>query len=143
MGTVQIWTADQRPHWMFYAKRAIEPGEALCVDYGENFWREYTRRVDRILVALEPMRLEKDASLQREIILQRENADLRRQLQAFRLQADGTACTVCNSLDNDEKMLLCDGCNIGCHIFCHTPKLNAVPEGDWFCKRCAMNSISS
>ena len=46
-------------------------------------------------------------------------------------------CLVCGSGDNAEKMLLCDGCTSGAyHIDCLTPKLDAIPEGDWFCPAC-------
>lgn len=45
-------------------------------------------------------------------------------------------CLVCRKGDNDEYLLLCDGCDRGCHIYCHRPKMEAVPEGDWFCAVC-------
>lgn len=45
-------------------------------------------------------------------------------------------CLVCRKGDNDEFLLLCDGCDRGCHIYCHRPKMEAVPEGDWFCAVC-------
>jgi hypothetical protein len=28
-------------------------------------------------------------------------------------------------------MLLCDGCDKGFHLFCTTPRLHAIPQGDW------------
>ena len=33
-------------------------------------------------------------------------------------------------------MLLCDNCDTGWHIYCLTPPLEDVPEGDWLCPRC-------
>lgn len=33
-------------------------------------------------------------------------------------------------------MLLCDGCDLGCHIACMRPALPAVPAGDWLCWHC-------
>lgn len=45
-------------------------------------------------------------------------------------------CLVCRKGDNDEFLLLCDGCDRGCHIYCHRPKMEVVPEGDWFCAVC-------
>ena len=35
-----------------------------------------------------------------------------------------------------EKMLLCDGCDRGHHIFCLKPKLKSIPKDDWFCSDC-------
>ena len=29
-------------------------------------------------------------------------------------------------------MLLCDGCDKGFHLFCTTPRLHAIPQGDWY-----------
>ncbi|KAK7128516.1 hypothetical protein R3I94_016931 [Phoxinus phoxinus] len=45
-------------------------------------------------------------------------------------------CQVCRKGDNDEYLLLCDGCDRGCHMFCLRPKVMQVPEGDWFCPTC-------
>ncbi|KAL1021451.1 hypothetical protein UPYG_G00013410 [Umbra pygmaea] len=45
-------------------------------------------------------------------------------------------CQVCRKGDNDECLLLCDGCDRGCHMYCLRPKVTQVPEGDWFCPTC-------
>ncbi|XP_076392535.1 ATP-dependent chromatin assembly factor large subunit isoform X2 [Megachile rotundata] len=45
-------------------------------------------------------------------------------------------CRVCRRRGDAEKMLLCDGCNKGHHLYCLKPKLSTVPEGDWYCKVC-------
>ncbi|XP_047438201.1 bromodomain adjacent to zinc finger domain protein 2A [Mugil cephalus] len=45
-------------------------------------------------------------------------------------------CQVCRKGDNDECLLLCDGCDRGCHMYCLRPKITQVPEGDWFCPTC-------
>ena len=52
------------------------------------------------------------------------------------LDVDDAACVVCNSMDDDSNMLLCDGCDDGYHIYCCTPKLSEIPDGDWFCEEC-------
>ncbi|CCD65251.2 Bromodomain adjacent to zinc finger domain protein 2 [Caenorhabditis elegans] len=44
-------------------------------------------------------------------------------------------CQICKSMDGDE-MLVCDGCESGCHMECFRPRMTKVPEGDWFCQRC-------
>ena len=50
-------------------------------------------------------------------------------------------CESCGGTDSCEgdEFLLCDGqeCNGGCHLECLNPPLDDVPEGDWFCQRCA------
>ncbi|XP_058869174.1 bromodomain adjacent to zinc finger domain protein 2A-like isoform X2 [Acipenser ruthenus] len=45
-------------------------------------------------------------------------------------------CLVCRKGDNDEYLLLCDGCDRGCHMYCLRPKITDIPEGDWFCPVC-------
>lgn len=78
--------------------------------------------------------------------------------------AQNAKCS-CRSSKDPDKLLLCDGCNIGRHIYCLKPKLTVsipllwtfssqrysifnidrsyklqkVPEGDWFCARCKPN----
>ena len=54
---------------------------------------------------------------------------------------DGAACMVCGSTASGagrDAMLLCDadGCEHGCHLRCHEPRLHKVPTGDWFCRSC-------
>jgi hypothetical protein len=46
-------------------------------------------------------------------------------------------CQVCNSGGDDEKLLLCDGCDLGYHMFCLEKPLLQVPRGYWFCANCS------
>ncbi|KAK2583060.1 hypothetical protein KPH14_009093 [Odynerus spinipes] len=55
---------------------------------------------------------------------------------AWGRSAFNAQCRVCRRRRDAENMLLCDGCNKGHHLYCLKPKLNAVPEGDWFCSTC-------
>ncbi|XP_031714189.1 bromodomain adjacent to zinc finger domain protein 2B-like isoform X2 [Anarrhichthys ocellatus] len=45
-------------------------------------------------------------------------------------------CQLCQKGDNEELLLLCDGCDKGCHTYCQKPKITTVPDGDWFCPTC-------
>ncbi|TMW64200.1 hypothetical protein Poli38472_012822 [Pythium oligandrum] len=61
------------------------------------------------------------------------------------------ACRVCKKDDDEELLVLCDGCDSAFHVYCHVgcvccsqkPKSShlrrqaTVPDGDWFCKFCA------
>uniref|UniRef100_K3WH42 PHD-type domain-containing protein n=1 Tax=Globisporangium ultimum (strain ATCC 200006 / CBS 805.95 / DAOM BR144) TaxID=431595 RepID=K3WH42_GLOUD len=66
------------------------------------------------------------------------------------MQLTEDACRVCGKEDDEEFLVLCDGCDKPYHTMCHVgcvccnqkPKgmfnrKPAVPEGDWFCKFCA------
>lgn len=46
-------------------------------------------------------------------------------------------CMICNSPENEDVLLLCDGCNRGFHIYCLNPPLARVPEGNWICEHCS------
>uniref|UniRef100_A0AAY5K523 Bromodomain adjacent to zinc finger domain 2B n=1 Tax=Esox lucius TaxID=8010 RepID=A0AAY5K523_ESOLU len=45
-------------------------------------------------------------------------------------------CQLCRKGDNEELLLLCDGCEKGCHTYCHKPRITTIPAGDWFCPAC-------
>uniref|UniRef100_A0A671S4C3 Bromodomain adjacent to zinc finger domain protein 2B-like n=1 Tax=Sinocyclocheilus anshuiensis TaxID=1608454 RepID=A0A671S4C3_9TELE len=45
-------------------------------------------------------------------------------------------CQICCKGDNEELLLLCDGCDRGCHTYCHKPRITTIPDGDWFCPAC-------
>ncbi|TRY82484.1 hypothetical protein DNTS_029964 [Danionella cerebrum] len=45
-------------------------------------------------------------------------------------------CQICRKGDNEDLLLLCDGCDKGCHTYCHKPKITTIPEGDWYCPDC-------
>ncbi|KAG5873341.1 hypothetical protein JTB14_032315 [Gonioctena quinquepunctata] len=45
-------------------------------------------------------------------------------------------CQFCHSGDNEDKLLLCDGCDRGYHTYCFKPKMDNIPDGDWYCHEC-------
>ncbi|CAB3979425.1 bromodomain adjacent to zinc finger domain 2B-like isoform X1 [Paramuricea clavata] len=45
-------------------------------------------------------------------------------------------CQMCRKGDNEELLLLCDGCDRGYHTYCCQPKLDTIPQGDWYCTDC-------
>ncbi|XP_070536234.1 bromodomain adjacent to zinc finger domain protein 2B-like isoform X4 [Ptychodera flava] len=45
-------------------------------------------------------------------------------------------CQFCRKGDNEELLLLCDGCDKGFHTYCFKPKMPSIPEGDWYCYEC-------
>ncbi|KAF7278248.1 hypothetical protein GWI33_008604 [Rhynchophorus ferrugineus] len=49
---------------------------------------------------------------------------------------DPTFCEICGSNDHEDRLLLCDGCDLGFHLYCLTPPLDEVPEGSWYCNDC-------
>ncbi|KAL2864465.1 putative PHD and RING finger domain protein [Aspergillus lucknowensis] len=43
-------------------------------------------------------------------------------------------CPVCGDSENEELLLLCDGCDVPTHTYC--VGLDEVPAGPWYCSRC-------
>ncbi|XP_017548957.2 lysine-specific demethylase 5B-B isoform X1 [Pygocentrus nattereri] len=51
-------------------------------------------------------------------------------------------CLVCGSGSDEDKLLLCDGCDDSYHTFCLIPPLHDVPKGDWRCPKCLAQECS-
>uniref|UniRef100_A0A674CZV0 [histone H3]-trimethyl-L-lysine(4) demethylase n=1 Tax=Salmo trutta TaxID=8032 RepID=A0A674CZV0_SALTR len=49
---------------------------------------------------------------------------------------DQYMCLVCGSGSEENRLLLCDGCDDSYHTFCLIPPLHDVPKGDWRCPKC-------
>ncbi|KAE8998550.1 hypothetical protein PR001_g19292 [Phytophthora rubi] len=60
---------------------------------------------------------------------------------AAELAYNSEICQVCLRGDCWDRMLLCDGCNSGQHLFCLENPLNEVPTGDWYCKECVADAM--
>ncbi|VUZ48928.1 unnamed protein product, partial [Hymenolepis diminuta] len=49
---------------------------------------------------------------------------------------DCTICEICGQANDEDKLILCDDCDISYHIFCLDPPLADVPKGSWKCNNC-------
>ena len=59
------------------------------------------------------------------------------------LTLDNTQCELCAKKDDGDKMLLCDKCGRGYHMFCLKPQLKGIPAGNWYCGDCIKRSKAS
>ncbi|XP_028266177.1 lysine-specific demethylase 5C isoform X2 [Parambassis ranga] len=49
---------------------------------------------------------------------------------------DSFVCRMCGRGDDDEKLMLCDGCDDNYHTYCLLPPLTDPPKGNWRCPKC-------
>lgn len=51
-----------------------------------------------------------------------------------------TSCCICfvpdAYTDEDDPVLICEGCDVNVHMSCYGLAGRAVPKGDWFCELC-------
>ncbi|XP_066258635.1 PHD and RING finger domain-containing protein 1-like [Euwallacea similis] len=45
-------------------------------------------------------------------------------------------CEVCGLFHSQHAMVICDGCNLGFHLFCLIPPMDSRPSGVWLCDDC-------
>lgn len=57
-------------------------------------------------------------------------------------QEDLTYCEVCGRCDREDRLLLCDACDLGYHCECLSPPLDSVPIEEWYCPDCAPDHAS-
>jgi hypothetical protein len=60
----------------------------------------------------------------------------------YQMHIETMQCGICGGGDDDSRMIICDGCDIGYHIYCVTPLLSTIPEGDWHCTGCACTTLT-
>uniref|UniRef100_A0A3P9KQV1 [histone H3]-trimethyl-L-lysine(4) demethylase n=1 Tax=Oryzias latipes TaxID=8090 RepID=A0A3P9KQV1_ORYLA len=60
----------------------------------------------------------------------------------FVVQVDLVVCLVCASGGDEDRLLLCDGCDDSYHTYCLIPPLHDVPRGDWRCPKCLAQECS-
>lgn len=59
-------------------------------------------------------------------------------------EEDPTFCEICGRCDHEDRLLLCDGCDLGYHLECLDPPLENVPINEWFCPDCqAVNNTAT
>lgn len=49
---------------------------------------------------------------------------------------DDVVCSRCLDGGDEDRLLICELCPTAFHIYCLTPALDAVPEGEWYCGGC-------
>lgn len=50
------------------------------------------------------------------------------------------SCIICKEGGDEDKLLACDSCDRGYHMYCLPTPLEAAPEGAWNCGPCEAES---
>ncbi|XP_074833909.1 lysine-specific demethylase 5B isoform X4 [Carettochelys insculpta] len=84
---------------------------------------------------------EMPGTVKREPAEKREPRDFEREKSKGRSKKSTNAvdlyvCLLCGSGNDEDRLLLCDGCDDSYHTFCLIPPLHDVPKGDWRCPQC-------
>lgn len=104
----------------------------FCVDCIQEWSKNVnTCPVDRQPFGLILVRKRLNGKVIRQITVEEPNPE-----NNFEFDEDATCCEICGMSDREDRMLLCDRCNLGFHLECLTPPLQEVPAGYWYCNDC-------
>ncbi|RYE14283.1 MAG: hypothetical protein EOP34_06940, partial [Rickettsiales bacterium] len=53
---------------------------------------------------------------------------------------EDVVCIICKNGDNEDSLMLCDGCNRGFHFFCLN--MPSVAVNDWYCAMCIKDNLN-
>ena len=51
---------------------------------------------------------------------------------------DCKVCEMCHSASDENKIIICEMCDIAVHIHCLSPPLSKVPSKSWYCDSCSV-----
>ncbi|XP_042888274.1 E3 ubiquitin-protein ligase RBBP6-like isoform X2 [Penaeus japonicus] len=91
---------------------------------------------DRIAFEVVLVRKALGGSIEREIPVSKQKEE-----EPFIPEEHPTYCEVCNYCDREDRLLLCDGCDLGYHLECLDPPLSHVPLEEWFCPSCVATEV--
>ncbi|XP_058520520.1 bromodomain adjacent to zinc finger domain protein 2B isoform X11 [Ochotona princeps] len=114
-------------HLDYITQACIKNKDVAIIELNENEENQVTRDTVENW-SVEEQAMEMDLSILQQV------EDLERRVASASLQVK--YCQICRKGDNEELLLLCDGCDKGCHTYCHRPKITTIPDGDWFCPAC-------
>ncbi|XP_056649914.1 bromodomain adjacent to zinc finger domain protein 2B isoform X21 [Monodelphis domestica] len=114
-------------HLDYITQACIKNKDVAIIEINENEENQVTRDI------VENWSVDEQA-MEMDLTILQQVEDLERRVASASLQVK--YCQICRKGDNEELLLLCDGCDKGCHTYCHRPKITTIPDGDWFCPAC-------
>ncbi|XP_033698583.1 lysine-specific demethylase 5B isoform X3 [Tursiops truncatus] len=86
--------------------------------------------------------LKQEPAERKECITESEKEKPRSRAKKTTSAVDLYVCLLCGSGNDEDRLLLCDGCDDSYHTFCLIPPLHDVPKGDWRCPKCLAQECS-
>ena len=126
IGTLERWSEEEPFAWVEHENVTEETLRAACMDLCVNTEGDEEALRARVRAVFD----NPDVYVQRMFSAQGDDATSG--LNAW----DQIECEKCHSTEDEERMVLCDMCDAGYHLYCCEPKLKAIPEGEWICKVC-------
>uniref|UniRef100_A0A8C8D6R8 [histone H3]-trimethyl-L-lysine(4) demethylase n=1 Tax=Oncorhynchus tshawytscha TaxID=74940 RepID=A0A8C8D6R8_ONCTS len=138
--TLPLDTSDKeyKPHDLAERQQFVQPAESCCnsARRAKRMRAEVDALVEQkkeipILVKQEPIEPVSEADENKSRYKKKPSLDV-----------DLYICLVCGSGSDEDRLLLCDGCDDSYHTFCLIPPLNDIPKGDWRCPKCLAQECS-
>lgn len=111
--------------------------ESIIIMHAAFFQNVNTCPVDRQEFTLILVRRRVGGKVVRQITVERSEAKDSEETE------DPTYCEICGNCDREDRMLLCDGCDLGYHMECLDPPLSHVPVDNWYCSECDHNTSAN
>ncbi|XP_016297956.1 lysine-specific demethylase 5B-like [Sinocyclocheilus anshuiensis] len=99
-----------------------EPGEDPTLLQDPPFHETYFIGMSRFKLKKIPMQVKEEP--------------IEQQVEGEKSKVEQYICLVCGGGGDEDRLLLCDGCDDSYHTFCLIPPLHDVPKGDWRCPKC-------
>ncbi|XP_044265111.1 bromodomain adjacent to zinc finger domain protein 2B-like isoform X8 [Tribolium madens] len=115
-------------------QQVSDPNE---IPKGLAVWREAVNRAQTSAqLAMCLYSLESSIAWDKSIMKAVSSSHVFNKMRARKYNSKLSNCQFCHSGDNEDKLLLCDGCDKGYHTYCFKPKMENIPDGDWYCYEC-------
>uniref|UniRef100_A0A6Q2XWJ9 [histone H3]-trimethyl-L-lysine(4) demethylase n=1 Tax=Esox lucius TaxID=8010 RepID=A0A6Q2XWJ9_ESOLU len=119
-------------------------GTKLCQPFSKLSWRENKEPKSRQIFGSGPKMVGLEIVPAGKIVLEclpvNEYIDLN--IASRNHHIDMYMCLMCGRGDEEDRLLLCDGCDDSYHTFCLIPPLQDVPKGEWRCPKCVAEECS-
>lgn len=116
----------------------MTPGESLATDELTSLSSQHCGDSDVAALMLEdpPTCASERKSSRKSSTSKAKSSKCKHETSSESEEEEDAPCEVCGETGDDDKAILCEICDGAFHMYCLTPPLTSIPEGDWFCDTC-------